>query len=112
MKTFVYCIYDEKAGAFLRPFFMPTMAAARRAVATLVNGEDDHIFKTNPHDFTLFEIGTYDDNDGLITGYLNKLSLGCLVELRNPVVVNLPDAPNSQLTADEIEKFRKEGEIK
>ena len=99
MKTFVYCIYDEKAGAFLRPFFMPTMAAARRAVATLVNGEDDHIFKTNPSDFTLFEIGSYDDNDGLITGYLNKLSLGCLVELRTP-------------TADEIEKLRKEGEIK
>jgi len=91
MKVYVYNIYDEKARAFLRPFFMPTMAAARRAVATIVNGEDDHIFKTNPSDFTLFEIGSYDDNDGLITGYLNKLSLGCLVELRNPVVVKSTD---------------------
>lgn len=91
MKVFVYNIYDEKAGAFLRPFFMPSMAAARRAVATIVNGEEDHIFKTNPSDFTLFEIGEYDDNTGLITGYLNKLSLGCLVELRNPVVVKSTD---------------------
>ena len=91
MKVFVYNIYDEKAGAFLRPFFMPTMAAARRAVATIVNGEEDHVFKTNSSDFTLFEIGSYDDSDGLITGYLNKLSLGCLVELRNPVVVKSTD---------------------
>jgi hypothetical protein len=70
---------------------MPTQAAARRAVATIVNGEEDHIFKNNPSDFTLFEIGSYDDSDGLITGYLDKLSLGCLVELRNPEVVKSTD---------------------
>jgi len=91
MKMFVYNIYDEKLGAFLRPFFMPTMAAARRAVGSIVNGKEDHIFKENPSDFTLFEIGEYDDNSGLITSYPNKKSLGCLVEFRNPMVVKSTD---------------------
>lgn len=101
----VFTVYDEKAEAFLRPFFMENAASAKRTIANIVNGREPHLFKSNSSDFTLFEIGTYDDSNGQLKSCINK-SLGNLVEFR------LPDAPNTELSADEIEKFRKEGEIK
>ncbi len=66
MEHKIFSIYDQKAYAYLPPFTLPTADMAERTFMDCVNAID-HAFCRNPADYTLFEIGTYDDNKGLIS---------------------------------------------
>lgn len=59
----MFTIYDEKADAFLPPFFLPTNGMALRTFADCVN-DDKHAFGKNPQDYTLFSVGNFDDGTG------------------------------------------------
>lgn len=59
----MYSVYDEKAGAFLPPFFVPTHGIALRAFKDCVNSKD-HQFGKHPADYTLFYFGDFEDADG------------------------------------------------
>lgn len=59
----VFAIYDIKAKTFGQPIFQLTEGTARRAFSDLVNDPSTQ-FNKYPDDFTLFQIGTYDDNSG------------------------------------------------
>lgn len=59
----VFSIYDSKAEAYLPPFILPKVAQARRIFGDCVNS-DDHQFGQNPADYTLFRLGTFNDEDG------------------------------------------------
>lgn len=61
----IFSVYDQKARAFLPPFFLPERAMAERVFTDCVNS-DDHQFGRHPEDYTLIEIGTFDDKDGLL----------------------------------------------
>ncbi|AXL15275.1 nonstructural protein [Microviridae sp.] len=65
MKHYIFSIYDSKAEAYLPPFFLHQMAMARRAFHDAVNNPESQINK-HPADYTLFQIGTFDDDDGII----------------------------------------------
>lgn len=80
MKQNAYTVYDEKAQAFLPPFFMHQDGMATRTFADCVN-DADHNFGKHPHDYTLFQIGSFDDNTGELTA-TEKKSLGNGVEFR------------------------------
>ncbi len=56
----IFSMYDDKALAFVRPFFMPNLAMAQRAI---VKGseEKNHPFHEHPNDFILYELGTWDE---------------------------------------------------
>lgn len=56
----VFAIYDQKANAYLTPFFLPTAAMAVRVFSDCVNS-DDHQFGKHPNDYTLWHLGTFDD---------------------------------------------------
>ncbi len=56
----IFSMRDEKAEAFVRPFFMPTLALAIRAVTT-AGQEDTHPFALHPKDYILYELGTWDE---------------------------------------------------
>lgn len=56
-----FTIYDTKAEAYLPPFILPTRAMAIRIFTDCCN-DDGHAFGKHPHDYTLFQCGTFDDN--------------------------------------------------
>jgi len=95
----LFTIYDEKAEIFIPPFFVPTIGLAIRAFTDCVN-DDEHQFGRHPQDYTLFEIGEFDDSTALIiTG--DKKSIGNGVEFINSQHVSafeeFENAPNSSI---------------
>ena len=61
MKSKIFVIFDVKAGFYNKPFFMPNTNTAIRAFSDLANDEATEIAK-HPSDFSLYELGTYDDS--------------------------------------------------
>lgn len=57
----IYTVYDQKAEAYLQPFFVQTEGLAIRSFSDCVNS-DSHQFGKHPEDYTLIELGTFDDN--------------------------------------------------
>lgn len=55
----IYVIYDTKAQVYNSPFFLLNDAVAQRNCESLMLEDND--VSRNPEDFSLFKIGTYDD---------------------------------------------------
>lgn len=62
MVHLMYTVFDVKTGAYMVPFYQPTRGAAERAFIDAVR-DPSHTFAKHPEDFTLFEIGSFDDGD-------------------------------------------------
>jgi len=77
----IFSIYDLKAQAFYQPFFFDTIGQAKRIIHDFVQ-EDGHPFNKHPHDYTLFNLGTFNDNTGEIDH--SKKVICSLVELKLP----------------------------
>lgn len=77
----VFSVYDSKVEAYLQPFFMQTRGAAVRAITELV-GDSKHQFGKYPMDYTLFELGSYDDSNSKFDLHLTPHSLGLLQEFK------------------------------
>jgi len=75
----VFSVYDSAAGAYLQPFFMASRGQAIRAFTDLVN-DGTHSFAKHADDYTLFELGTYDDSSGKLVSHDTPQSLGVAVE--------------------------------
>ncbi|AXF52310.1 MAG: nonstructural protein [Microviridae sp.] len=65
MKVGIFSIYDSKAEAYLAPFTMMTVSMAIRAFEESINTET-HTFSRSPSDYTLIELGTFDDHTAKI----------------------------------------------
>lgn len=65
MKTLIYSVFDRVAETFNTPFFMQSRPLAQRTFSNLVIDGETQLHK-NPSDYALFELGTFDDKDGLI----------------------------------------------
>lgn len=73
----MFCVYDSKAEAYMRPFVAQSTGAAIRSFTDEVNsGAKESPLVCHPEDFTLFEIASWDDFEGLISVYPVKKSLG------------------------------------
>lgn len=59
MRMRVFSVYDEKAEAFLQPFFTRTVGEAERMFGDAVNDQESPFCK-HAADYTLFEIGEFD----------------------------------------------------
>lgn len=73
----IYAIYDEKAEAYLQPFFLDTQGQAIRAIVDCLS-DPDHNFSRHPADYTLFQVGEFNNELGLIVE--DKKTIGNLVE--------------------------------
>lgn len=73
----IFTIYDEKTEVYERPFCMATSAAALRVFADMVNDKGDNLISTHPSDFYLYEIGSFDVEDGTIELLPALKRLGC-----------------------------------
>lgn len=56
----VYSIYDSKSGVYTPPFLDFTNASAMRGFQQIVNNKETTVAQ-NPEDYTLFELGSFDD---------------------------------------------------
>ncbi len=65
MKHKMFVIYDSKANAFMQPWFLTQEGMAQRAFSDCVN-DSDHNFGRHPEDYTLFNIGDFDDQNAKI----------------------------------------------
>lgn len=63
MKLLVFAIYDEQAGLYAQPFYSVSRGTALRSFQTLVEDPQSSLHK-HPKDFHLYELGSYEDNDG------------------------------------------------
>lgn len=82
MKLKLFVVYDSKTESYGVPFFRDFTANALREWAEVASNKSD---KQNqiakfPADFTLFEIGSYDQQSGEVSLYEVKYSLGLAVE--------------------------------
>ena len=75
----VYSVYDSKVEAYLQPFFFPAKGAAIRAFSEIANDKSSSIGK-NPEDFTLFELGSWDDSTAKIEMHSTPVSMGVALE--------------------------------
>lgn len=73
----MYAFFDQKAEAFMTPFFAPTRGHARRSFEDGV-ADDKSILSRHPEDFFLFELGEFEESSGVFT--FEKVSLGNGVE--------------------------------
>ena len=62
----IYAIHDSKAHSYLQPFFMHNNDLATRSF-TDASMNPESQFNQHPLDYTLFHIGTYDDETSIIT---------------------------------------------
>jgi len=86
----IFTIYDEKAKAYLPPFFLPESGMALRSFKDCINS-NDHQFGKNPEDYTLFTLGHYNDAEASISPHAPK-TLGNGLTFLNPDP--LPESQN------------------
>jgi len=61
----IYTIYDSKADAHTQPFFAQDAAVATRMFERAAMNKD-HTMHTHPFDFTLFELGDWNEKTAVI----------------------------------------------
>jgi len=86
MKLTVLAVRDCKADAFLQPFFALSRGVAIRSFAEAAKpaspGEASHDFAKYPDDFSLFELGTFDQAEGVFDLHPTPEALGLASQLR------------------------------
>lgn len=81
MKLNVYTVYDDAAAAYLQPFFFSTNAQAIRGFSELAN-DANHAFCKYAGQYTLFHLGSFDQDTGLFDLHATPHMLGKAIEFR------------------------------
>ncbi len=79
----IFTVFDAAAEAYMQPFFQHNRGIAIRSFSEAANDASQAIGKY-PADFTLFEVGEYDDQNCSMTMLDAKRNLGTALEFRNP----------------------------
>lgn len=56
----IYSMYDTAVKAYMQPIFADATGGLIRELTDLLKNQD-HAFTKHPEDYTLFQIGTYDE---------------------------------------------------
>jgi hypothetical protein len=75
MRKKLFCIYDAKADFYHNPIVFHTDAEAVRGFADLARDKNTHI-GAHPEDYTLFEIGIYDNSSCSFELHRTQIPLG------------------------------------
>ena len=76
----IFTVFDEKAESYMQPFYMQTTGAAIRAFEDTCN-DPASAFNKHPADYTLFEVGTFDDHNAEIKMLSGKIALYSALEV-------------------------------
>ncbi len=80
MKLLMFSLYDNKLEAFMRPFFIQTIAVARRAILDLAS-DKSHEASKHPEDYCLYQLGTFDDHSSQVEQMLPPKRIGLVSEI-------------------------------
>lgn len=75
MVTKLYVVYDEKALVYKYPQFQRSAGEAIRSFTLAVQDQNTEIGKF-PEDFTLYEVGAFDDQNAQFESLPNPVNLG------------------------------------
>ena len=75
MNVQMFTVFDAAAKRFLEPFNAPTVEFALRQFRSSVESPD-HLFSKYPEDYTLFHIGEFDQESGVIHSFDTPHNLG------------------------------------
>lgn len=78
----IFTIYDSKVDTYLQPFFMRTVGEVERSLGSLVS-DPEHNFCKYAEDFTLFELGTFNEDTAEINLLNTPHSISLLVQYKN-----------------------------
>lgn len=67
-----FSIYDEKAAAFMPPFFLQTRGMAVRAFSDLAKDKTHEVSK-HAEDYSLYEVGEFDQRSGSLVGVIPSI---------------------------------------
>lgn len=102
----LFTVYDTAAHRFLSPFAAPTLEVAIRQFRSVVN-QPGHQFNTFPEDYTLFHVGSFDPENGLLDPLDTPHSLGIAVTFLDPSVeLDIPLGPNGLANVPTIADLR------
>lgn len=76
----MFCIYDSKIEAYNRPFTARSKGEAIRSLITEASNSESPLAK-HAADYTLFEIGEFNDDNGIITPSHALENLGLIQDL-------------------------------
>lgn len=95
MKLKIFTVHDAAVEAYLQPFYMQSTGAAVRSFGDTVNTRDHH-FAKHPADYTLFEIGEFDDQSCEINILQTFVPLGRAIDFvkQQDLDLNQPDLPS------------------
>jgi hypothetical protein len=75
----VFAVHDNKAEAYMKPFFAQTKGLALRGFVEACNNPE-HDMSRYAADYHIFRIAEYDDATGIITPLETKENLGCALD--------------------------------
>lgn len=75
----IYSVFDSKVGAYLQPMFFRSKGEAIRSFSTAVS-DSAHDFNKYAEDFTLFELGEWDQEKGVLLPHPTALAVGKAIE--------------------------------
>jgi len=83
VKLLVFAVFDDAVKSFMHPQFQQTQGQAIRSFIDSVNTESDkNPLHKHPADYTLFQIGTYDDQTGILESLPVAENLGTALKYR------------------------------
>lgn len=83
MKQVVCSVYDSKAEAFMQPFFCVSRGVAVRMFMDAASDEG-HEFAKHAADYTLFELGEFDQVTGRFEQHDVFVNLGLALQMQQP----------------------------
>lgn len=75
----IFSVYDSKVEAYMTPFFMKSKGEAVRSFADAANDSSTYVSK-HPGDYTLFDLGEFDEETATFNLSSTPISLGVAVE--------------------------------
>lgn len=81
MVTKIYAVFDSKVAAYLQPMFFRSNGEAIRAFAAAVS-DAEHQFSKFASDYTLFELGAFNDENAQFDILAAPVPLGCAIEFK------------------------------
>lgn len=79
MEYKIFAVYDSKVSAYSLPYFARSRGEGIRMFTTTVSDPNTSLYKY-PEDYSLMEIGVYNDELGAIVGTTGPVNLGLASE--------------------------------
>lgn len=85
MITVIVSLFDKKSRVYKNPFFVANTEVAVRSLGGAVNAKEPSDLTQFPEDFSLHQIGTFDDETGVITPIGAPVHICNAIQLQKPV---------------------------